>query len=125
MDYLAWFQLILGLIQAIQGDETNHAREHVPYAIETDALLSRAYLSSPIYGLAGLYSDIQDALTAIQNVRLDTASPHVGTITDVLDMLALLTPVTLPEVPPPGYGGGDLSDVWLSNLEVYDFCPVD
>jgi hypothetical protein len=126
MDELALLQLILSLVQGIAGDDASQAREHVPYVIEHDAAFTLAYLQNGTFGLEGAYWDRQDILTAIANVRLDTAQPHVGTITDVLDAIAALTPVTLPEVPPPGYGVSvDLSEVWLSNLEVYDWCPVD
>lgn len=123
---LAALNQVLSILGVLQGDESATAREHVPYAIENDVLLTKALVNSPIFGLAELYAYQQDAINAIQNVRLDTASPHIATVTDVLDAIALLTPVTLPELPPPGYGGSlDASTVWLSNLETYDFCPVD
>lgn len=125
MDEPFYLQLILALLQQVGGDTSSHAREYVPYVIEYDTTLSRAAILNEIYGLPAAYLDRQDILTAIQNVRLDTASPHIATITDVLDALANMPPITLPEPPPPGYGGGDLSEVWLSNLETYDWCPVD
>jgi hypothetical protein len=118
---LLLFQLIqqlLAMVDALGDQSGQTAVESRPLAIEDRVTTSWNAIFSPNYGL--------DALAgAIQSVRLDTASPHIGTITDVLDAIALLTPITLPEVPPPGYGGGDLSEVWLSNLETYDWCPID
>lgn len=111
-------QQILALILDQQGEESQQAVESNPYRIQTATELAYGYLKDPVVGLPNLFA-------AIQSVRLDTASPHIGTITDVLDVLANMPPITLPEIPPPGYGAGDLSEVWLSNLETYDWCPID
>lgn len=125
MSDIELLQAILQLLQLVAGQQGSAAKEHVPYAIEQDALLTRALVDSPIFGLAELYAYIQDAINAIQKVRLDTASPHLGTITDVLDAIAALTPVTLPTEPPPGYGGGDTSSLWATVVDVAQMCSLD
>jgi len=128
-DVLAILALLNQILALVTGDEQDNAtvaREPTRYRILNQVELNGAILGNETYGLAEIYAYIQDTITAVQNVRLDTAEPHIGTITDVLDAIALLTPVTLPEVPPPGYGGSlDASSVWLSNLETYDWCPID
>lgn len=57
-------------------------------------------------------------LTAVQNVRTDTATPHLATVQDVLDALAglPLNPVNLPPTPPAGYGGATPAAIWNYTL---------
>jgi len=109
---------VLNLIQGTQSDEETHARETSQYRIQTRVDNLDFIATDPVYGFTGI-------IDAIAAVRLDNAQPHLATLTDVLDALANMPPITLPEDPPPGYGSGDLSEVWLSNLEVYEWCPQD
>lgn len=123
---LALVNQILAIVSGSEDDSATVAREPTRYRILNQVELNGAILSNETYGLSELYAYIQDTINAVQNVRLDTTEPHIATVTDVLAAIALLTPVTLPETPPPGYGGSlDASAVWLSNLETYDWCPVD
>lgn len=111
-------QQILALILDQQGGEAQQAVESNPYRIQTATELAYGYLKDPVVGLPNLFA-------AIQSVRLDTASPHIGTITDVLDALANMPPVTLPEIPPPGYGTGDPTGVWGVVFGTYAWCELD
>lgn len=115
---IATLTQLIGILVGMDTDKANHARESAPFHIQTrvDELLFLA--QDPGVGFFGL----SDAIAA---VRLDTAEPHLATLTDVLDAIALLTPVTLPDLPPEGWNLGGGSDVWLSNLETFDWCAVD
>lgn len=125
MDPIEYLQAILQLLNLVAGYTQGGAVEHAPFTIEHEVLFSRALLNSPIFGLAELYAYQQDTINAVQNVRLDTSSPHIGTITDVLDAIALLTPITLPEIPPPGYGPGDGPSTWPALIDVVQMCSLD
>lgn len=107
---------ILGVTQSL-GDRPT-AQETEPLAIQTIATNGTNTVIHPTWGNHAL-------LNAIGLVRIDASEGHDPTIDDVLTQIALLTPVTLPEVPPPGYGPGDEVSPWLSNLETYDWCAVD
>jgi hypothetical protein len=85
----------LGVVQSLEAKQTSV--ESIPYATQVDADLARAMLENSGFGLAVL-------ATRIEAVRYDAASPHLATITDVLDALAAAPLITLPTVPPPGYG---------------------
>lgn len=115
---LALVNQILGLVEQLNGQTDETARETYAYAIQTRAGQILLDLQNTSTGLAALNN-------AIFAVRLDTQEPHVATLTDVLDAIAAVPQFQLPEIPPPGYGGGDLTEVWLSNFETYDWCTVD
>jgi hypothetical protein len=119
--FLALFaavQQLLALVEQLNGESDETARETYAYAIQTRAGQILLDLNNTATGLAALQS-------AIFAVRIDTQEPHAATLTDVLDAIASVPQFELPEIPPPGYGGGDLTEVWLSNFETYDWCTVD
>lgn len=51
-------------------------------------------------------------LAAITAVRQDAAGPHLPTIEDVLGVIGAGPGVDLPAVPPTGYGGATVAEVW-------------
>jgi hypothetical protein len=109
---------LLNLVQGTQSDAETHARETSQYRIQSRVDNIDFIATDPVYGFMGI-------IDAIAGVRIDNASPHLATLTDVLDAIAAIPQFTLPETPPPGYGGGEGVSPWLSNLETYDWCPVD
>lgn len=111
-------QQILGVANSISQGEQTQAVESNPFRIQTAAELAYGYVKDPVVGLPNLFA-------AIQNVRLDTGSPHLATLTDVLDAIAALTPVTLPVDPPPGYGFGDFNAAWGVVFGTYAWCEED
>lgn len=120
-EYLILVQLLQQVLSLIAGQQGNDARlavESSPYRIQTYTDLAWDYLHDDIVGLPAL-------LAAVARVRLDESSPHVGTISDVLDAIAAMPLVTLPEVPPPGYGPGDVVSVWGEVFGTYTWCEVD
>ena len=118
LEVLGRVQAIQSLVQAITGAADNTARENVPFTIETNVAIIDSNVRDPAHGLAAI-------IDAIQAVRLDTTSPHIATITDVLDTLSAMPPVTLPTIPPDGYGGATTSQVWGYLLDVPSMCSVD
>ena len=122
---LAYILEILGLVQSIKSVVENLAPPQGNVAVETapyEILLNTIRIDAATENLPTQFSDV---LTQIAAVRLDTTSPHLATLTDVLDAIALLTPVTLPTTPPPGYGGASLTDIWAQTLEVGQMCALD
>ena len=118
LEVLGLAQSIKSAVDSLRGSSDQTAKENVPFTIETNVALIDSNVRDPAHGLAAI-------ITAIQSVRLDTTSPHIGTITDVLDAIALLTPVTLPTTPPPGYGGADAPTVWAYVIPVGQMCALD
>lgn len=115
------FQLIQQIIGALAGQEdelADVARESRSRIIEERVSAIWYPALDPGVGFTGLSS-------AINAVRLDTASPHAATLTDILDWLAAHETVTLPVTPPPGYGGGEGSSTWPALIDVAQMCELD
>jgi hypothetical protein len=100
---------ILNLLGIISGAIAAAAIEHLPYQIETTVTSTSLNVASPAFGLAAIKTQTQ----AIYDQLLAT-SLALATLSD-----GLLSPgggVILPNPPPAGYGGGDLSslpgEVW-------------
>lgn len=111
--------IALGILESLQGENPRIAREGTPYNIEALAQDTLIAVNDADHGLSAL----SDQIAA---VRHDTSADPRPDLDVIFETLLALTPVTLPEEPPPGYGfTGELGEVWLSNLEVYDWCPVD
>lgn len=94
---------VLGYTQTILGFTTSAAQEHQPFAIETIASNAANTVNSPTFGNAALLAAIADAKA--QGIA-DTAAILVA----ILDLTDGTTPVSLPVVPPTGYGGPSSSD---------------
>lgn len=118
LEVLGRVQAIQSLINALTAQSDQTARENVPFTIETNVALIDSNVRDPAHGLAAI-------VNAIQAVRLDTSSPHIATITDVLDAIAAAPSVTLPTTPPPGYGGSSSAEVWSVVLPVGQMCALD
>jgi hypothetical protein len=88
---------ILGVVQALQGINTQAAVEHSPYTIETAAYSARDAVIHPVSGNPALYAKLLDVLSAI----------------DVPNSV-----VVLPPTPPVGYGGGDPSETWNTIIPI-------
>jgi hypothetical protein len=118
LDVLGLLQAVKSLVQAIKGASENAAVEASPFSIDLRTQSTDNILHDPTVGLANL--ELQIGL-----VREDYGVGHAACILDVLTAIALLTPVTLPTTPPPGYGGASLTDIWAQTLEVGQMCALD
>lgn len=90
-------QLIYGVLQNLGIAVNIAAREHAPYRIETVTLSTNLETIDPDHGLAAIATKID---------QLGLAVSALGNPQQTAD------PVTLPTVPPAGYGGASVSDVW-------------
>lgn len=106
----------LGIVQSL--DRVQAAQENVPFTIETTLAILDSYSRNAPTGFPAV-------LDAIALVRLDTASPHLATLTDVLDAIAAAPLVTLPTDPPPTWSIAFGVGTWLYSVDVPSMCPID
>ena len=118
LDVLGVLQAVKALVQALKGASEDAAVEASPFSIDLRTQSTDNILHDPTVGLAQLHDEIG-------LVREDYGVGHPACILDVLNAITLLTPVTLPTTPPPGYGGASLTDIWAQTLEVGQMCALD
>ncbi len=68
---LALANQILSLVTGVRDAQTQSAREHAPFALETIASNAELELVNPNHGLAKIESDIQTALTLLNAIHAD------------------------------------------------------
>lgn len=112
---------LLALVGLIKDQTAETSKEHEPYRTEALVRTIDLNVTSPTFGLVQAAEQRDDILTQIQAVRQDTTEPHLPTIEDVLEAVAGIQ-VSLPETPPPGYGGGDPeADIWHRLIYIETF----
>ena len=97
----ALFALVQGLQSVIQAGARQTTLLQVAGEVQTNTTL----LEDPTTGLAGL-------LTAIDNLSTQLTTTESTLATAIGTPQQAGSPVTLPAVPPAGYGGASASDVW-------------
>jgi hypothetical protein len=104
---------ILGIVSSVLGIVGTTAQETGKYAIERIAAAAANTVNSPTFGNAAL-------LTEIQAVNAQVIAAATSLTLQITDLTDGTTPVSLPVVPPTGYGGPTSSavanDVWNWNL---------
>lgn len=111
-------QQVLGIILSEQEQSPRLAKEGTPYNIEALAQDTHIALLDQNFGLDAL----RDAIGRIRSDGSGDPRPDLDTI---FETLLALTPVTLPEIPPPGYGPGDVVSVWGEVFGTYAWCALD
>jgi hypothetical protein len=115
LETLGLMGTVVTILTFIKGALPDLAREHAPYAISDQAIAIAATVNSPTYGNAALLADADVNLALIH-----------GWITDLTNGT---TPVSLPVVPPSGYGGASYSDianaVWNEAQAALPTTPAD
>lgn len=92
---------VIAYVQQILGFASTAAQEHAPYELETIAANAANTVNSPTFGNAALHTQLSALQTAV------AALTPTG------------TPITLPPVPPTGYGAdptGVAAYVWAYSL---------
>ena len=97
----ALFALVQGLQSVIQAGAKQVTLLQVSGEVQTNTTL----LEDPTTGLAGI-------LTAIDNLSAQLTTTESTLATAIGTPQQAGSPVTLPAVPPVGYGGASASDVW-------------
>jgi hypothetical protein len=109
LDVLTALGVVTGLVQ-------NAAQEHVTYTIEGSVVSTSLAVASPAHGLVAIEAKAQAAL--------DQSIANGAALVTIYDAItALGGPVTLPTVPPSGYGSLDAAGVadavWNTPLTVF------
>jgi hypothetical protein len=108
---IAYLVNILAQVSAIRNQNRNNALETEPFAIQKIAANGTNAAIHPTYGLGAAHTERLGLLDAVNLLQINTASPHPATLTDILAAFGTIPVYTLPETPPPGYGGTTFGDV--------------
>lgn len=110
----------LALLGTITGIVSTAAKESNPLEIQTTTLNAYSQLINPVWGLEQIYDHMVN-LFDILNTRLDTIETLIGSPQQAGQ------PVTLPTVPPAGYGGASApatADAVWSYVNTYTSEPT-
>ena len=102
---------LLALLGIVQGELRNASQETVPYSTEITTKAVYSGISDPVVGLVSAQEERVAIFEAVNLLQINTASPHPATLTDILAAFGTIPVYTLPETPPPGYGGTVFGDV--------------
>lgn len=119
---LAILTTILSYSQSILGFTTNAAQEHSRFALETIASNAANTVDSPTYGNAALK-------TLIDAINAQSVANTAAILLAIEDLTDGTTPISLPPLPPTGYGSTDVNDVadavWNDPQTLLPTTPAD
>jgi hypothetical protein len=115
--YLISALTIMGIVR---DQQKSAAQESIPYSIETIVTNAELAIINPTSGLEAAHTERLGLLDAVNLLQINTASPHPATLTDILAAFGDIPTYTLPETPPPGYGG-----TIIGLINVPQICGLD